>query len=122
QGPLTKYRHTAICQRMCDPHTAHNNKMFPTSRTAVKTSTTMSNTRVVGARIHHNTLPPVGSGLCHTTRHRCNIICTQHSEIRKNVVRVIQDATTTSTVSSRCGHILQNMVHAHWKFLVQLHK
>ncbi|RNC40594.1 hypothetical protein TcCL_NonESM09907 [Trypanosoma cruzi] len=82
----------------------------------------MSNARVVCARIHHNTLPPVGSGLCHTTRHRCNIICTQHSEIRKNVVRVIQDATTTSTVSSRCGHILQNMVHAHWKFLVQLHK
>ncbi|RNC34871.1 hypothetical protein TcCL_Unassigned02317, partial [Trypanosoma cruzi] len=96
--------------------------MFPTSKTAVKTSTTMSNTRVVCARIHHNTLPPVGSGLCHTTRHRCNIICTQHSEIRKNVVRVIQDATTTSTVSSRCGHILQNMVHAHWKFLVQLQK
>ncbi|RNC53155.1 hypothetical protein TcCL_ESM09557 [Trypanosoma cruzi] len=115
QGSLTKYRHTAICHRISDPHTAHNNKMFPTSRTAVKTSTTMSNTRVVCARIHHNTLAPVGSGLCHTKRHRCNIICTQQSEIRKNVVRVIQDAATTSPVSSRCGHIPQNMVHAHMK-------
>ncbi|RNC34925.1 hypothetical protein TcCL_Unassigned02253 [Trypanosoma cruzi] len=71
----------------------------------------MSNTIVICALIHHNTLPSVGSGLCHTTGHRCNIICTQHSEIRKNIV--IQDATTTSTVSSCCGHILQNMIHSH---------
>ncbi|RNC40579.1 hypothetical protein TcCL_NonESM09937 [Trypanosoma cruzi] len=94
-------------------HTAQNNEMFPTSRTAVKTSTTMSNTIVICAVTHHNTLSSVGSGLCHTTRHTSNIICVQQSEIRKNFVRVIQDATTTSTVSSRCGHILQNMIHSH---------
>ncbi|ESS55416.1 hypothetical protein TCDM_13115 [Trypanosoma cruzi Dm28c] len=71
----------------------------------------MSNTRVVCALIHHNTLSSVGSGLCHTTRHGCNITYTQQSEIRKNIV--IQDATTTSTVSSHCGHIPRNMVHTH---------
>ncbi|RNC52126.1 hypothetical protein TcCL_ESM10683 [Trypanosoma cruzi] len=73
----------------------------------------MSNTRVLCALIHHNTLSSVDSGLCHTTRHRCNIIYTQQSEIRKNIV--IQDATTTSPFSSRCGHIPRNMIHAHRK-------
>ncbi|RNC40673.1 hypothetical protein TcCL_NonESM09830 [Trypanosoma cruzi] len=87
--------------------------MFPTSKLAVKTGITMSNTRVVGALIHHKTLSSVGSGLCHTTRQTINIICVQQSEIRKNIVRVIQDATTTSPVSSCCGHILQNMIHTH---------
>ncbi|RNC54418.1 hypothetical protein TcCL_ESM08165 [Trypanosoma cruzi] len=29
QGPLTKYRHTAIFHRRSAPHTAHNNKIFP---------------------------------------------------------------------------------------------
>ncbi|RNE99033.1 hypothetical protein TcG_12771, partial [Trypanosoma cruzi] len=72
---------------------------------------TMSNKTVVCALIHHNTLSSVGSGLCHTTRHRCNITYTQQSEIRKNIV--IQDATTTSTVSSHCGHIPRNMIHTH---------
>ncbi|RNC35489.1 hypothetical protein TcCL_Unassigned01625 [Trypanosoma cruzi] len=105
---------------MSDPHTAHNNKMFLTSRIAVKTSITMSNTRVVGALIHHSTLSSVGSGLCHTTRHRCNSIYTQQSEIRKNIV--IQDATTTSPLSSCCGHILRYMIHAHRELVVQLYK
>ncbi|RNC54311.1 hypothetical protein TcCL_ESM08271 [Trypanosoma cruzi] len=80
----------------------------------------MSNTRVLCALIHHNTLSSVDSGLCHTTRHRCNITYTQQSEIRKNIV--IQDATTTSPLSSRCGHILQKMIHAHRELVVQLHK
>ncbi|RNC38379.1 hypothetical protein TcCL_NonESM12377 [Trypanosoma cruzi] len=55
-------------------------------------------------------------------RHRCNITYTQQSEIRKNIAIFIQDATTTSTVSSRWDHILQNMIHAYRKFVVQLHK
>ncbi|RNC32704.1 hypothetical protein TcCL_Unassigned04661 [Trypanosoma cruzi] len=71
----------------------------------------MNNTIVICAVTHHNTLSSVGSGLCHKKRHRCNIICTQQSEIRKNIV--IQDATTTSTVSSCCGNIPRNMIHAH---------
>ncbi|RNC59743.1 hypothetical protein TcCL_ESM02657 [Trypanosoma cruzi] len=75
----------------------------------------MSNTRVACAVFNHNTLSSVGSGLCHTTRHRCKITHTQQSEIRKNIVRVIQDATTTSSLSSCCGHILQTMIHTHRK-------
>ncbi|RNE95576.1 hypothetical protein TcG_13342 [Trypanosoma cruzi] len=82
----------------------------------------MSNTRVVCALIHHNTLSSVGSGLCHTTRHRCNITYTQQNEIRKNIAIFIQDATTTSTVSSCCGHIPQTMIHTHRELVVQLHK
>ncbi|RNC45023.1 hypothetical protein TcCL_NonESM05254 [Trypanosoma cruzi] len=119
QGPLTKYRHTAICHRISALHTAQN-KIFPTSRTAVKTSITMSNTRVVCAAFHRNTLSSVGSGLCHTTRNRCNITYTQQSEIRKNIV--IQDATSTGPVSSCCGHIPRNMIHTHRELVVQLHK
>ncbi|RNF07604.1 hypothetical protein TcG_10383 [Trypanosoma cruzi] len=80
----------------------------------------MSNKTVVCALTHHNTLSSVGSGLCHTTRHGCNITYTQQNEIRKNIV--IQDATTTSPVSSCCGNIPQNMVHAHRELVVQLHK
>ncbi|RNC38115.1 hypothetical protein TcCL_NonESM12673 [Trypanosoma cruzi] len=77
----------------------------------------MSNMKVVCALIHHSTLSSVGSGLCHTRRHRCNITYTQQSEIRKNILRVIQDATVTSPVSSHCGHILQKMVHNHREIL-----
>ncbi|RNC35794.1 hypothetical protein TcCL_Unassigned01289 [Trypanosoma cruzi] len=73
----------------------------------------MSNMRVVCAVFRQNTLSFIGSGLCHTARDRCNITYTQQSEIRKNIVRVIQDATATSPLSSCCGHILQNMIHAH---------
>ncbi|RNF01258.1 hypothetical protein TcG_11499 [Trypanosoma cruzi] len=80
----------------------------------------MSNTRVLCARIHHNTLSFVGSGLCHTTRHRCNITYTQQSEIRKNIA--MQDATTTSPVSSCCGNIPQTTIHTHRELVVQLHK
>ncbi|RNE98356.1 hypothetical protein TcG_12312 [Trypanosoma cruzi] len=80
----------------------------------------MSNTRVVCALTHRNTLSSVGSGLCHTTRHGCNITYTQQSEIRKN--RVMQDATTTSTVSSCCGNIPQTTIHTHRELVVQLHK
>ncbi|RNC38472.1 hypothetical protein TcCL_NonESM12276 [Trypanosoma cruzi] len=91
--------------------------MFPTSKLAVKTRTTMSNMKVVCALIHHKTLSSVGSGLCHTKRHRCNITYTQQNEMRKNILRVMQDATTTSPVSSHCGHILQNMIHTHREIL-----
>ncbi|RNC37957.1 hypothetical protein TcCL_NonESM12849 [Trypanosoma cruzi] len=80
----------------------------------------MSNTRVVCALTHHNTLSSVGSGLCHTKRHRCNITYTQQSEIRKN--RFMQDATATSPLSSCCGHIPRNTIHVHRELVVQLHK
>ncbi|RNC35888.1 hypothetical protein TcCL_Unassigned01198 [Trypanosoma cruzi] len=81
----------------------------------------MSNIRVLCAVFHHNTLSSVGSGLYHTKGHRCNITYTQQSEIRKNIAIVIQDATTTIPLSSCCNHILQNMIHADRKFVVQLY-
>ncbi|RNF01123.1 hypothetical protein TcG_11858 [Trypanosoma cruzi] len=114
--PETTTRQCASGRVLSIPHKIK----FSTSRTAVKTGITMSNTRVVCAAFHHNTLSSVDSGLCHATRHGCNITYTQQSEIRKN--RVMQDAATTSPVSSCCGNIRQTMIHAHRELVVQLHK